>query len=235
MVALGAAVQAGLKSRDAALDELVMTDVCPYTLGTEVANELSPGQYECGVYLPIIERNTPIPASRSRTLTPLHDYAGKMRVDIYQGESRQTRDNIRLGALEIPIPRRKAGEVAVEVRYTYDVDGLLECEVKVPETGRLERLVIQESAGTLNAEQIEKRLAELAKLKIHPREEQRNRTLLARADRLYQERLGFERERVGEAISHFQLALESQDPRKVELVRGQLEDFLQQMEGDPYL
>jgi molecular chaperone HscC len=235
VVALGAAVQAGLKSRDVALEELVMTDVCPYTLGTEVAQKTSTGSYESGIYLPIIERNTPIPASRSRTVTTLGDFQTSLDIEIFQGESRWVRDNIRLGSLKVKIPRRKAGEVPIEIRYTYDVNGLLECEVKVPETGRLERVVIQENSGAMSPEQIEKRLAELAKLKIHPRDEQQNRTLMARGERCYEQCLGAERDFVGLALVEFRQAIESQEPRTIAEGRRRLEAALAQVEGDPYL
>jgi molecular chaperone HscC len=235
VVALGAAVQAGLKSRDVALEELVMTDVCPYTLGTEVAQKTSTGSYESGIYLPIIERNTPIPASRSRTVTTLGDFQTSLDIEIFQGESRWVRDNIRLGSLKVKIPRRKAGEVQVEIRYTYDVNGLLECEVKVSETGRLERVVIQGNSGAMSPEQIEKRLAELAKLKIHPRDEQQNRTLMARGERCYEQCLGAERDFVGLALVEFRQAIESQEPRAIAEGRRRLEAALAQFEGDPYL
>ena len=235
VVALGAAVQAGLKSRDRALDELVMTDVCPYTLGTEVAQETSPGNYEYGIYLPVIERNTPIPASRSRTVSTLKDYQTRLEIPVFQGESRWVRDNIRLGSLEIQVPRRKAGEVSIDIRYTYDVDGLLECEVCFPETGKLERLVIQENPGALTSEQLERRLAELAKLKIHPRDEQENRTLMARGERCYQEYLGEPRIQVGQALIELRRQLEAQDPRGIEVARRKLEVLLRHFEGEPYL
>jgi molecular chaperone HscC len=235
VVAIGAAVQAGLKSRDSALDELVMTDVCPYTLGTQVSVEVSADRYESGLYLPIIERNTPIPASRTQSVTSIRDYASSLTIEVYQGESRWVRDNIRLGSLNIKIPRKKAREVEVEIRYTYDTNGLLECEVRVPETGKLERLVIQENPGAMSPKQIEQRLAELAKLKIHPRDEQQNRTVMARAERCYQEHLGPQREAVGMALVAFRQALEGQDPRTIEKMRQQLAEFLDRIEGEPYL
>jgi molecular chaperone HscC len=233
VVALGAAVQAGLKSCDSALDELVMTDVCPYTLGTHVMQPVAGGKFEAGAYLPIIERNTPIPASRSQQLTTWRDYMTEIDVEVFQGESRWVSGNIRLGVMSIRIPRKKAGEVKLEIRYTYDVDGLLECEVKVPETGRLERLVIEENPGILTAEQIERRLEELAKLKIHPREDLQNRALMARGERWYEETLGATRESIGMVLVDFRHLLARQDPRAIEDGRRRLEALLQPFAGEP--
>jgi molecular chaperone HscC len=69
VVARGAAVMAGLKARDVTLNEVVMTDVCPYTLGVEISEQLAPGRYEAGFFLPIIERNSVVPVSREQTVS----------------------------------------------------------------------------------------------------------------------------------------------------------------------
>ncbi len=69
IVAQGAAVQAALKQRDAALEEIVLTDVCPYTLGIETITQVG-NRYESGHYLPIIERNSVVPVSRVKRSRP---------------------------------------------------------------------------------------------------------------------------------------------------------------------
>ena len=69
-VALGAAIQGAIKERRESIREVILTDVCPFTLGTEVVREWEDGKFENGVFCPIIERNTVIPASR--TERPLH-------------------------------------------------------------------------------------------------------------------------------------------------------------------
>lgn len=84
-VALGAAVQVALKQRNQALDEMILTDVCPYTLGTSVLRRGSSGQTSSGHYFPIIERNTPIPVSRVERLYTAADNQKIISVDVYQG------------------------------------------------------------------------------------------------------------------------------------------------------
>ena len=110
VVALGASVQAALKGKDAALKEIILTDVCPFTLGTTVSVKKAHGHYESGYFLPIIERNTVIPVSRVETLYTVHDNQTIINVEILQGESRLSKDNIYLGELNIPVPPKKAGE-----------------------------------------------------------------------------------------------------------------------------
>ena len=72
-VALGAAVQGAMKERKDSIREVILTDVCPFTLGTEVVREWERGQYENGVFCPIIDRNTVIPASRTERLYTVQD------------------------------------------------------------------------------------------------------------------------------------------------------------------
>jgi len=140
-VALGAAIQGAMKERKEAIKEVILTDVCPFTLGTEVVREWEKGYFENGVFCPIIERNTIIPASRTERLYTVRDDQTKIRVNVLQGESRFARNNLSLGELNIEVPSAAAGEEAVDVTYTYDINSILEVEVKVVSTGKKEKQV----------------------------------------------------------------------------------------------
>ncbi len=224
-VALGAAIQGGLKTRDSALREVVLTDVCPYTLGVEVSEPTDNG-FQAGLYLPIIERNTVIPASRSRTLWTLHERQKAIDVRVFQGESRRVQDNIFLGTLRVAVPPKPKGEERVEIRFTYDLNGLLEVEATVPSTGVKRRIVIEENPGVLSPQEIAERFASLSALKIHPFDQVENRTLIARAERMYQEFLGDARMLIGMNTQMFTNILERQDPREIERARKEFEAFL---------
>ena len=133
-VALGAALQCGMKARDQEIQEVVLTDVCPFTLGTEIV--VNNGVFEeTGHYLPIIERNTVIPVSRTQTVYTAHDNQTRVNVKILQGESRMAYNNLLLGELSVPVPAGPKGKEAVDITYTYDVNALLEVEVFVHSTG----------------------------------------------------------------------------------------------------
>ncbi|SHN19338.1 molecular chaperone HscC [Pseudomonas asturiensis] len=222
VVAQGAAIQAALKERDAALEEIVLTDVCPYTLGIETAQQVFNG-YQSGHYLPIIERNSVVPVSRVQTVSTVKDHQTHVLVKIFQGESRLVKDNIALGELSIPIPKAKAGEIDLEVRFTYDNNGLLEADVRIPATGLNHRLVIENNPGVMTPAEIQERLQVLQALKVHPREQQVNTHLSARLERLYQEYLGEAREMIGVWAAQFQRVLETQDDRQISEMRRQLE------------
>lgn len=221
VVALGAAVQAGLKMRDAALRDVVLTDVAPYTLGIEVVEPVGDG-VSAGRLLPVIERNTVVPTSRTQTVTPLQDFQPQVTVRIYQGESRLVKDNIPLGELSLRLKPRRRQEQTIEIRFTYDVNGLLEVSARSVVDQVAEQIVIQQHAGVLTTEEIAQRLGALERLKLPAREEAKNRLLLARAERVYEERLGEQRQRLGQSISRFEAVLAEGDAERIEAAAAEL-------------
>jgi molecular chaperone HscC len=231
-VALGAAIQAAMKERNESIKELILTDVCPYTLGTDVAIRQDNGVFRSGVFSPIIERNTVIPASRSEQFFTLYDNQKSVNVEILQGESHRTKDNILLGELVIEVPPGKAGSQSINVRYTYDVNGILEVEVTVPSTGQTKRMVIEKNPGEYTPEQIQERLAVLSVLKLHPREKDENRYLLEKSERYYQYSKGAPRRKLGDILNDFESALDGQDPKLITQKRQLLQETLDQMEND---
>ena len=148
----------------------------------------------------IIERNSPVPISRSDLLYSVSNNQTKIEMGIFQGEARYVRDNIKLGTLKLNIPRGAAGSESVDVRFTYDINGLLEVEATVTSTGIKERVVIEGNPGLLTQKEIEKRLKSLQGLKIHPREKLENSVILARGERLYENALGEKREFIAELM-----------------------------------
>ena len=230
VVARGAAVQAALVDRHAALEDVVMTDVCPYTLGVEVVSEQG-GVYLDGLFSPILERNTIVPASREERYFPVEDRQKVLELKVYQGESRRVADNVLLGKLKVKLPRLTTAESAVDVRFSYDTSGILEVEATVVKTQVVERLVISQNAGTMsNAEQA-RALERLAGLKIHPRDQAPNVATMNRALRLYQELIGAEREHVGRLIDHFSALLSRQDPLEIRAFRQELQAWLDEFEA----
>lgn len=230
-VALGAAIQSALKQRNQSLQEVILTDVCPYTLGTGVVREMPNGGYSTGHYLPIIERNTPIPVSRVQRLYTIKDKQRELTVDIYQGESRLVENNLKLGELSVKVPPGKAEEQSIDVRYTYDINGILEVEVTTVSTGEKKRVIIEKNKGSLTPEQIEARLKELESIKIHPRDRTESRLLIARGERLYEEALGERRGYIAALLQQYEAALQTQDDRIISDAAEQLKERLEQLEG----
>src|SRR5262249_31744478 len=156
----------------------------------------------------------------------VEDNQRRMAIRVFQGESRLVKDNIRLGEININLPPALAGKEKVDIRFTYDTSGLLEVEVATLSTGPRETPGMQGNPGVLQPDEIAKRLAELAKLKVHPRDDAANRTLIARAERLFEERLGDDRAVIGDAVSMLTIALERQKPDEIEQARRKLAKLL---------
>lgn len=228
-VALGAAIQCGMKERDKAIRETILTDVCPFTLGTEVS--VDNGLFEeSGHYLPIIERNTVIPVSRTQTVCTAHDNQKRVDIKILQGESRLSYNNLLLGELSVPVPPGPKGKEAVEITYTYDVNALLEVEVNVLSTGVKRRVIVQNESSHISDEEAAERLEKLQYLKQNPRNDEANRLQILRGERLYEENAGDARVIIDRALTEFDIALAGQDRTKIELARKKLEGILDNIE-----
>ncbi|KTD86693.1 molecular chaperone HscC [Paenibacillus etheri] len=230
-VVLGAAIQVALKERNQALSEVVLTDVNPYTLGIEMSKQVDRDRnYEDGYFSPIIERNMPIPISRVEEFCTIRDNQLRIRIYIYQGESRRVENNIKLGELAVEVPPAPAGEQSILVRFTYDINGILEVEVTTISTGIMKRLVITQNPGNLTDQQIEDRLKVLKDIKIHPRDRVANRLLLAKGERLYEEVLGDKRSEVEFVMHQFERVLATQDEKRIEEVASELKRKLDHLE-----
>lgn len=225
-VALGAAIQAAMKERSREVREMILTDVCAFTLGTEVSVERRDGLYEPGHFCPIIERNTVIPASRTERFYTIRDKQEKIRINVYQGESRLTANNLLLGSLDLSVPKNRAGEESVDVTYTYDINSILEVEVKVNSTGKVKKQIIKGQYNTMTDAQIKARMEELAYLKIPPRDQEENRLLLLKGEQCYEESTGDRRLLIETAMQEFETALESHDRERILDGRRRLKECL---------
>lgn len=236
VVAFGAAVQAALCAGDAAVQDLVLTDVAAHTLGVETSMELAQGHVQQGYFLPLIERNTTVPASRSRMLSTMSSEQDVIELRVFQGESRLTKENHLLGKLRVaglrrPHPQRGA----IEVRFTYDMSGLLEVDVHVVHSGANFHTVLEERPGKLTARQRDEICARLAPLKIATKDLLPNRARIERANRIFAELSGGERERLGALLDQFELALSGSDEAEWQELARHLDTLLAQYpfeEGD---
>ncbi|MFQ6311971.1 molecular chaperone HscC [Lysobacter capsici] len=231
-IGLGACVAAGMKARDQSLEEIILTDVCPHTLGVNTTRE-SQGGYTSGVFSPIIHRNSTVPVSRVERYYPTHDGQRQVEIQIYQGESPRVENNVRLGAISIDLPSRRRDENAIDVRFTYDINGLLQVEATLASTGLRHEVLVEKNPGVLNQEEIRERLAALAALKVHPRDQQENIALIARAERLYEELL-WAREQLQAALVQFRGVLDLQDNAVISEHRGEFVRFLDAVESQGY-
>jgi molecular chaperone HscC len=225
VVALGAAVQAGLIAREVSLEDLVVTDVAPFSLGIHTVKTFG-AEHRDGYFLPIIDRNTTIPISRVKLVSTLLPNQTELKVEIFQGEGRRIEENLRIGEFEVKgIPRGPAGE-PVEIRFTYDLNGVLEVEATVVSTRRKFSHIVTNHAKGLSADAIKQAVEAMAAFKTHPREEAVNRHLLRRAERIFGEIGADHRTILGQFLDGFETALEIGDLGAIERHRETLKNFL---------
>ena len=224
-IALGAGICGGMKARAEGLRELVLTDVCPFTLGTNVANYADPGR---PIFSPIIERNSVLPSSKMGTYCTSYDNQTNIDVGVFQGENLHCDENTQLGMLHISVPPAPRGRQLIRVRFTYDINGILEVEVLSEEDQKTDRLLIR--SGGVSEEEAQKRMQELSQLKIAPREQEETKAILAKGGRLYASCVGELRERVLMMLGWFQEQLKSQEPLRIARAAKRTAAFFNQVE-----
>ena len=234
-VALGAAIQAAMKERREAVKEVILTDVCPFTLGTEVSVKTENEHLEGNHFCPIIERNTVIPASRTQHFFTVYDHQTQVEIHILQGESRFASNNVSLGTLKLTVPDNEAGKEQIDITYTYDVNALLEVEAKIVSTGETVTRLIKNQENSMTEEEMKARMQELSYLKIPPREQEKNKVLLLRGERLYEETTGELREQLEMVTQQFERILDRQDPLKIEEARKDYEEALDWIEEEMWV
>lgn len=232
-VAVGAALQCAMKERDKRIEEVILTDVCPFTLGTEVVRDNGSFE-EPGHYLPIIDRNTVIPVSKKQIVYTAHDNQKYVNVKVLQGESYMASNNLLLGELTVEVPVGPKGQEAIEITYTYDVNALLQVEVKVLSTGLQKSVIIQNEENRISEEEAQKRMERLQYLKQNPRDDEENKLVMFRAERLYEESLGPDKDRIGNMIAEFDNALSTKTRLEMEIIRKKLENLLDEIEQQDY-
>ncbi len=144
-VAMGAAIQAGVKKGE--LDDLVVVDVAPYTLGIEIVGDR---------FSPIIYANTPIPCSQKRRYVTVTDYQTEANIHVLQGNHKKASRNTSLGEFVLTgISPKPKGESVVEVTFDYDVNGIVNVTARDRETGAKRNIIIKQTKERLSQDEKE--------------------------------------------------------------------------------
>ena len=164
-VALGAAVQAGLKSGALSKSGLIATDVAPFSMGIAVLKEWRSSTLRPGGFAIIIPKNTTIPVQRSEKFTTTYNGQNAVSIEIYQGEHEWVKDNYKLGELLLEgIPANYAGEEVIEVKFRYNLNGILEVNAKCISTEKEMTVTIQDALNRDSQKTLEKSMEKIESL-----------------------------------------------------------------------
>lgn len=217
VVALGAAIQAALIEQDRAVDDIVMTDVCPFTLGVEIVKNLG-GQVRDGYFQPIIHRNSTIPISREEEFYTVSPNQREVEVRVFQGDARRVADNLELGTLSVKdLPASPEG-TPVRIRFTYDLNGILEVEAYTP-GGKKHSTVLTNHVRGLDESAVRTAIARLQELKFYPRENLEYQRLARFCERVIGELPEAQRAQLDMSLDVFEAALNSSDREQVEAAK----------------
>ena len=222
VVAYGVGIAVGMKERNKMFKERILTDVCPFTLGTELVGNR---------FAPIIPRNTTVPTSKSEYFYTIDDYQDKVNVGIYQGESLNIDDNLFLGNFLIDVPRNIAGKEAINVRFTYDINGILEVEATVVSTGlKKSKLIVN---GDLSEEEKNEKIKMLEEIKIQSENKNKDKLLLERANRIYAEIVNTEiRNHISGYLKNYQMVVATGDRIRIQKTKESFSQFLDKIDPE---
>ncbi len=228
MVALGVSAFAGIMERKSDIRDMVLLDICPFSLGTAVINRSDKNKPYMDF---IIERNSPLPISKTKCYSSAYDNQEKLNIEVYQGESFYAKDNILLGNIEIGIPKAPAGAEGVDVTYRYDINGLLVVDLQVLSTGKKSQLIFVDGKAAKPDESILKQIKMLEKQWTAPKDEEENKLLLARAQRVLIQLTGQERFLLQTQIKLFEKHLSKGRDKNLQTTKENLIDLLNGFEA----
>ena len=183
LVVLGLGKYIGIKQRDENIKDVVVTDICPFSLSTSTYNEQNPDLELSTVLIP---KNSVLPTSKKMTLRTVHKGQTKVNISVFQGQAMYAKENLFLGQAFIHVPRNMHDYESFDLIYSYDINSMLYVEAIVHSTQ--EHYIFRVSKGdVLEKVDASVRLDSIKEVSLALYQNNEVDALLARIERIYQE------------------------------------------------
>ena len=225
-IALGTGVAAGIHLRSEEIRDVVLTDICPFTLGTDVydmdAKKLR--------FHPMIQRNSTLPCSVTHVFRTLRDNQKLVDISVFQGESLDPKENLLLDRFSFPIPAKPAGEVAIVVTFSYDINSILLVDAVCTDNDSTHTRAIS-SNRKMTEEEKAKHIEALKGIQKETAAQSQNAQLLDRATQLFEEATEQTRAILTDRMQHFQKTVDTSRKIDAQKARNEFADFLAALDG----
>lgn len=183
LVVLGLGKYIGIKQRDENIKDVVVTDICPFSLSTSTYNEQNPDLELSTVLIP---KNSVLPTSKKMTLRTVHKGQTKVNISVFQGQAMYAKENLFLGQAFIHVPRNMHDYESFDLIYSYDINSMLYVEAVVHSTK--EHYIFRVSKGNvLEKVDASVRLDSIKEVSLGLYQNNEVDALLARIERIYRE------------------------------------------------
>lgn len=203
LVVKGVGVYTAIKTRQKGVKNMVMTDVCPFSLGTNVVANGSPETNYEKTFI-MIERNSVLPTRVTNHFVTVEDGQEHLRFNIYQGENLDPKRNTKIGTLQVKVPPDSAGEQGATLTFTYDLNGILLVEAVTDADDKKYELMISGKLNRIDNSMLRKMKEALKNTEYVNEEEQQKKAILEMGNRLYENTSGELRKYVEGIVSYYQ-------------------------------
>lgn len=224
-ISVGAGVYSGIKRKNQQLKDVVMTDICPFSLGVDchdVNDDI--------VMSFIIDRNSMLPCSQIKSYYAIHDNQTEVNFRIYQGESIIPENNIYLGSLSIACPPTNRNAFITTCRMTYDINGILVIDVTNKDNVTVSKTLVGNNVK-LTEKEIETIKDRLDNLRFSDDVDEESQLLISRAERVIEETISYERDFLMNALGVFKLTMNKGNTVEKRNAKEGFKNLLDQLEG----
>ena len=227
IVALGVGLCAGIKQRAEELQDLVMTDVCPFSLGIATYTTQQDTNPHMATLIP---RSTILPALRAERFVTTSPNQRHIKLEVYQGENYYAADNLKLGEITVSVPPDAPGTQGVIVTFAYDINGILAVAAEASGGDKKSAVILNPKLNLSEAE-LQQVLEKFNALRLQSQVGEADQLLLARAEALFAQLTGRYREEAGYLIQQFAAAIQSGSLIQLNRARKGMEEKLNALEA----